>query len=177
MATAKQVFFNSPQALLARRRKSMGGGGAGGGTSAITVTIPFTFSSRLSRQRSRRMQSAVSIRRSQTATPLPRLPQQSHRPSVTTSKSTTTNSGSVPPKRTASACETSEVSANAECPKSAVGTATSEVETNDESEMLSPEEERERKRTKKKCLEWLDGLPSKFTGMHIVQHIVYSGNR
>lgn len=167
MATAKQVYYSPPQALLPKRRNS-----GSGRSTTLTVAIPFSFSTRLSR-RDKALRSAASIRRSQ-AVSLPRLTQQSARPSLATSRSTTTNSGSVV-KKAASGCETSLVSAAD--PRSTVETGASETEAEEVKEVLSPEEEEERRQTKEKCVKWLQGLPGKFSGMHIVQQTIYTAHR
>lgn len=138
----------------------------------MTVTIPFSFSTRLSRC-DKTLRSAAGIRRSQ-AVSLPRLTQQSARPSLATSRSTTTNSGSMA-KRTASGCETSLVSAAD--PRSTAGTGASEAEAEEAKEVLSPEEEEERRLNGEKCVKWLEGLPCKFSGMHVVQQTIYTAHR
>ena len=71
-------------------------------------------------------------------------------------------------------------------PRSAVGTGASEAEAaaateeerervkEKEVEVLSPEEQQDRRHSKEKCVKWLEGLPGKFSGMHIVQQTVYA---
>ena len=163
MATTTKVFYSPPhKALLAKRRKKHDDG-----RPTLTVAIPFSFSSRLQRC-DRRVQSACSIRRSR-ASSLPRLPPPSARPSVTTSA--TDLSGS---KKTGSSVSAADRQSAAGAGED-VAPAMAEVEEAEEA--LSPEEEEERRVNDKKCLRWLQGLPSKFSGMHIVQQTVYTGNR
>lgn len=226
---AKEVFYHPPSSLMPKRTKS----GSNGGPS-LTVTIPFTFSTRLTRERSRiedietrtRTGSGVGVRpqrrepppfsgrRSKTPS-LPKLLQQiqppppmqqqhrhkfqepptttSERPSETASKSTTTNSGSLA-KRTGSRCEqnplTSRLKERAETGEVAASSNRDDlVETvlrvdyleADEEELgenvLSPLEYKERRLNEAKCRQWLQGLPAKFSGMHIVQQTLYTAHR
>ncbi|KAL8576362.1 hypothetical protein ACOMHN_048929 [Nucella lapillus] len=160
-----QVFYSPPQSLLSKRKKREGG------RPSLTVTIPFSFSTRLSRC-DRRLQSACSIRRASAAS-LPRLPPRSARPSATTTSSTD-NSGSAI-RRVGSLCDTTSISALAD-PRCGAELETIEAEAEDQP-VLSPEEEKERRQSHKKCLRWLEGLPDKFSGMHIVQPMVHSDSR
>jgi hypothetical protein len=57
-----------------------------------------------------------------------------------------------------------------------VGEVVGEEEEGEE-EWLCPEELAERRLNEVKCRQWLDGLPDKFSGMHIVQQTLYTAHR
>ncbi|XP_076468348.1 uncharacterized protein LOC143299106 [Babylonia areolata] len=179
MTTAsKQVFYSPPQRLLTKRKKGEGG------RPTLTVTIPFSFSTRLSRC-DRRLQSASSSIRRTSATSLPRLAPRSARPSAHTS-STDDNSGSVV-RKAGSLCDTNASASGPADPRGGVevgGASESagpeeqqQQQQQEGEEVLSPEEEKERRLSHKKCLRWLEGLPDKFSGMHVVQPMVHTDSR